>query len=73
MTEIEKYLKKNEMFQKEISRKKKILVVDDSQVILQAMNELLSETYEITSVNSGLSAIRSLTLNRPYVSMAKSG
>lgn len=65
LTEIEKYLKKNEMFQKEISRKKKILVVDDSQVILQAMNELLSETYEITSVNSGLSAIRSLTLNRP--------
>lgn len=65
LTEIEKYLKKNEMFQKEISRKKKILVVDDSQVILQAMNELLSETYEIASVNSGLSAIRSLTLNRP--------
>ncbi len=65
LTEIEKYLKKNEMFQKEISRKMKILVVDDSQVILQAMNELLSETYEITSVNSGLSAIRSLTLNRP--------
>ncbi|MDE6760152.1 MAG: response regulator [Lachnospiraceae bacterium] len=65
LTEIEKYLKKNEMQQKEISRKKKILVVDDSQVILQAMNELLSETYEITSVNSGLSAIRSLTLNRP--------
>ena len=65
LTEIEKYLKKNEMKQKEVSSRKKILVVDDSQVILQAMNELLSETYEITSVSSGLSAIRSLTLNRP--------
>lgn len=65
LTEIEKYLKKNEMNQKEVSRRKKILVVDDSQVILQAMNELLSETYEITRANSGLSAIRSLTLNRP--------
>lgn len=48
-----------------MSQKKKILVVDDSQVILQAMNELLGETYEITSATSGLSAIRSLTLNRP--------
>lgn len=65
LTEIEKYLKKNAVNQKEMSQKKKILVVDDSQVILQAMNELLGETYEITSATSGLSAIRSLTLNRP--------
>lgn len=65
LTEIEKYLKKNAVNQKEMSQKKKILVVDDSQVMLQAMNELLGETYEITSATSGLSAIRSLTLNRP--------
>lgn len=65
MVEIEKYLQKKEVKQKEESRKKKILVVDDSSVMLQAMKELLDTDYEIALAKSGLSAIRSLALNRP--------
>lgn len=65
MSEIEKYLKKNEVKQEETSKKKKILVVDDSSVILLAMQELLGEEYDVTFASSGLSAISSLTLNRP--------
>lgn len=65
MEKIEKYLEKNEKKQKEISKKKKILVVDDSEVVLKAMKELLGEDYEVSFANSGLSAIRSLSLNRP--------
>lgn len=65
MVEVEKYLKKNEEVRREVSRKKKILVVDDSEVMLQFLDELLKGDYDITTVRSGLSAIRSLTLNRP--------
>lgn len=65
MVEIEKYLQKKEVKQKEESKKKKILVVDDSSVMLQAMKELLDTDYEIALAKSGLSAIRSLALNRP--------
>lgn len=65
MSEIGMYLKKNEKKQKELSQKKKILVVDDSNVILQAMKELLDDEYEMSFANSGLSAISSITLDRP--------
>lgn len=65
MAEIEKYLNKNEKKQKEVSQKKKILVVDDSSVMLMAMKELLDEEYEVSFASSGLSAISSLTLDRP--------
>lgn len=63
--EIEKFLQKNEKNQLEISKKKKILVVDDSELILEFMNGLLGKDYEVLNASSGLSAIRSLTLNRP--------
>lgn len=65
IAEIEKYLKRNEKKQKELSQKKKILVVDDSDVILQAMRELLDEEYDMSFAGSGLSAISSLTLDKP--------
>lgn len=63
MAELKKYLKANEKIQKE--NKKKILVVDDSKVMLQRLDQLLGEDYNITSAQSGMSAIRSLTLSRP--------
>ncbi|MDE5872519.1 MAG: response regulator [Lachnospiraceae bacterium] len=65
MAEIEKYLKKNAAKQEAISGKKKILVVDDSSVMLKAMQQLLDEDYDVSVATSGLSAISSLTLNRP--------
>lgn len=60
MTEIKKYLNKNKD-----DKKKKILVVDDSDIALQAMKGLLDKDYTVTLAKSGLSAIRSITLNRP--------
>ncbi|TGY98142.1 response regulator [Petralouisia muris] len=65
MSEVEKYLDRNSEKQRQISRKKKLLVVDDSELMLQAMRELLGEDYEISETNSGLGAIRCITLNRP--------
>lgn len=60
MVEIKKYLEDNKA-----DKKKKLLVVDDSSVILQTMKELLGEDYEVTPATSGLAAIRCITLNRP--------
>lgn len=62
MKELEKYI---EWENSEATGKKKILVVDDSSVILQAMKELLDKDYEVTLAKSGLAAIRSMTLDRP--------
>ncbi|MDE7282564.1 MAG: response regulator [Lachnospiraceae bacterium] len=45
--------------------KDKILVVDDSKVVLQSMKALLGEDYDVTPAESGLAAIRCITLNRP--------
>ncbi len=59
MIEIGEYLKKKETAQK------KILVVDDSAVMCQAMKELLEGDYQVVTANSGIAAIRSMTLNRP--------
>ena len=39
--------------------------MDDSAVVIELMKELLGETYELSFANSGLAAIRSLSLNRP--------
>ena len=57
MAEIKKYLENHEA-----EKKKKILVVDDSDVMLQAMKRLLEDTYEVSLAKSGLAAIRSMTL-----------
>lgn len=59
VAEIKEYL------EKEMVQKKKILVVDDSDFMLNLMEKLLGREYEITLANSGLSAIRCITLNRP--------
>ncbi len=47
------------------SRKKRILVVDDSDFMRKAMLHLLSSDYEVLTADSGMSAIRSITLARP--------
>ncbi len=63
MTEIRKYLKENQEEQE--NAKNKVLVVDDSEFFLKAMQELLEMDYEVTTAKSGLSAIRCITLDRP--------
>lgn len=64
MTEIMKYLNDNEAETRN-NGKKKILIVDDSALILQAMKELLEKDYEIATAKSGVAAIRAMTLNKP--------
>lgn len=59
--EVEKYLMKRE----EEKSKKKILVVDDSMMVRESMKQLLGKDYEIALVESGVAAIRTITLNRP--------
>lgn len=58
--QIKKYLKDSETI-----KKKKVLVVDDSIVVRQAMKELLNQDYEVVMAESGLSAIRSMILDKP--------
>lgn len=57
---IENYLKNNN-----VNPNKKILLVDDSDVMLAAMKKLFADDYQISTAKSGLSAIRSITLDRP--------
>ena len=60
MVEIKEYLKNNEEV-----KKKKILLVDDSDVVRQAIKGLLEADYQVSTANSGLSAFRGITLDRP--------
>ena len=63
VTEVEKYLIKRE--EQEKNQKRKVLVVEDSKTIQQQMKELLNRDYEVSLVESAISAIRAITLNRP--------
>lgn len=64
MTEVEKYLMRREK-QIEDSSRTKILVVDDSMTIRKAMTDLLAEDYDVYQAESGVAAIRAITLDRP--------
>lgn len=60
MSEIEKYLTGRDG-----SQKPKVLVVDDSMTIRQGMKTLLEQDCQVTTVSSGVSAIRAITLDPP--------
>lgn len=63
MDEVAKYL--TELEEQEKAPRKKILLVDDSITIRQMLMELLCEEYEVEQVESGVAAIRAVTLNKP--------
>ena len=67
MSEVEQYLtmREEQAAQDAASNRRKILVVDDSLTIRQAMMRLLQEDYEAAVAESGVAAIRTITLNRP--------
>lgn len=65
MSEVGKYLDRNHEKQRQISKRKKLLVVDDSELMRQAIKELLEKDYEIAGANSGMAAIRSIALDQP--------
>ncbi|MCI8530396.1 MAG: response regulator [Lachnospiraceae bacterium] len=48
-----------------VSQKKKLLIVDDSDFILNTMRNLLRSEYTVATAKSGLSAIRNIALDRP--------
>ena len=65
MDEVEDYLRKREKQARQETGKPKILVVDDSMTIREGMRQLLEETYEVALAESGVAAIRTISLNRP--------
>lgn len=46
-------------------KKRTILAVDDSGIILRKIKALLEDTYQVVLANSGAMAIKYLTLNSP--------
>lgn len=64
VSEIEKYLEKTIQENEDMLRKK-VLVVDDSNLMREAIRQLLDKDYEVSLAQSGMAAIRSITLNRP--------
>lgn len=65
MDKVEKYLSQNKAEKSTESKKKKLLLVDDSEFMLTMLHQLLDKDYEVMSATSGLSAFRSITLSRP--------
>lgn len=43
----------------------KVLIVDDSQTVRELIRELLRDDYEVSMAESGIAAIRALTLRKP--------
>lgn len=64
VTEVEEYLKKKEEEEK-INAKPKVLVVDDSKTIRAYISDLLKTDYDVAQAESGIAAIRAITLNKP--------
>ncbi len=65
MAKVEKYLSQNRAEKAAAENRKRILVVDDSNFILKMLRKLLGDDYEVQTATSGLSAFRSIALNRP--------
>ncbi len=65
MDEVEKYLSQRREQTEQESAKPKILVVDDSLTIREGMKRLLGEDYQVAVADSGVAAIRTITLNQP--------
>ena len=67
MDEVEKYLSQraDQDRREEAHPRKKVLVVDDSMTIRQGIKQLLGEDYIVSMADSGVAAIRTITLDRP--------
>lgn len=63
LTEVESFLARREAQQQ--SAKPKVLMVDDSVTVQHAIKNLLEPDYEVALANSGVAAIRAITLDRP--------
>ncbi len=63
--ETEPHLHTNSSDGVSLQRKKRILVVDDSNFMRRAMLDLLGSDYEVLTADSGMSAIRTISLSPP--------
>ena len=65
--EVEKYLARRKAKEESIreNHKQKILVVDDSATLRQGMKQMLEKDYLVSVAESGVAAIRAITLNPP--------
>ena len=65
--EVAKYLeqRKKRLEMEEARHLPKVLVVDDSPTVRQSIKQLLEEDYDVDMAESGVAAIRTITLNRP--------
>lgn len=64
MAEVEKFLSERKAHSADAS-KPRVLLVDDSLVVQQSICRLLNEDYDVSTADSGVAAIRTITLNRP--------
>lgn len=65
LNQVEEYLKEKEEEEERDHRKPKVLVVDDSKTIRAYISDLLKTDYEVAQAQSGIAAIRTITLNKP--------
>ncbi len=65
MCEVQKYLDDNQTRKDQNKKKRKILVVDDSNVAREAVKGLLEKDYQVELSWSATSAIRNMTVNHP--------
>lgn len=67
LSEVEKYLAKHEeeVKEEEADTRPKVLVVDDSMTVRQSIKKLLDKDYQVVLAESGVAAIRTITLDKP--------
>lgn len=65
--EVARYLEQREeqLRQEAVRHLPKVLVVDDSMTVRQSVKQMLEGSYEVALAESGVAAIRTITLNRP--------
>lgn len=66
VSEVEEYLKKKQEEKEEdkIHHRPKVLIVDDSKTIRHFISDMLKEDYDVAQAESGIAAIRTITLNK---------
>lgn len=65
MSAVEQYLARNEAEKEAVTSKPKVLIVDDSIFILETIQKVLSDDYDVSTVTSGMAALRSIVRDRP--------
>ncbi len=65
--EVARYLEQREeqLRQEAVRHLPKVLVVDDSMTVRQSVKQMLEGSYEVALAESGVAAIRTITLNQP--------